>query len=126
MREKAKIFEFEEAQKIKETLEALKGLYERQKVRDIVEGDIDIFIQYEKYDKVYIALTQVRSSQIVGVFRHEVSSGLDEDILVQFLMRQYLDTQDLPDLLLVREDILDAAFLEFLRDNKITVEYPKI
>lgn len=126
MREKAKIFEFEEAQKIKETLESLRGLYERQKVRDIVEGDIDIFIQYEKYDKVYIALTQVRSSQIVGVFRHEVSSGLDEDILVQFLMRQYLDTADLPDLLLVREDIVDTAFLEFLHENKIALEYPQI
>ncbi len=137
MREKAKIFEFEEAQKIKETLESLKGLYERQKVRDIVEGDIDIFIQYEKYDKVYVALTQVRSSQIVGVFRHEVSSGLDENILVQFLMRQYIENEewrmkneeywaDLPGLLLLREEIKDTAFLEFLRENKIALEYPKI
>ena len=72
MREKAKNLEFEKAKEIKETIEALRSLHERQKVRDIIEGDIDIFLMYEKYDKTYIALTQIRSSQIVGVFRHEV------------------------------------------------------
>ena len=60
MRSRAEHQEFEEAQRIKETITALRGLHERQKVRDIVDGDIDICIQYEKYDKTYIALTQVR------------------------------------------------------------------
>ncbi len=126
MREKAAQFDFEEAQKIKEMITALRWLAERQKVRDVVEWNIDIFMKYEKYDKTYIWLTQVRSSQIVGVFRHEVNGGIDDDILVQFLTRQYLDGEDIPDLLLVREDISDDSFLEFLRSQKIDVEYPKI
>ena len=58
---------------IKEMIDTLKWLSEKQKVRDIVEGDIDIFLKYEKYDKVYFILMQVRRSQIIGVFRHEVS-----------------------------------------------------
>lgn len=78
MRDHASKYEFEKAQEIKETIAALRGLYERQKVRDIVDGDIDICIQYEKYEKTYIALTQVRSGQIIGVFRHEVRTGIDE------------------------------------------------
>ncbi len=126
MREKARIFEFEEAQKIKETINALEWLHQKQTVRDIIDGNIDICIKYEKYDKTYIALTQVRSSQIIGVFRHEITHGEWEDVIVQFLMRQYLDGEDVPDVLLLREEIQDEAFLDYLRNTKIVLEYPKI
>ncbi len=53
MLERAQNREYEKAQEIKETIEALRGLHERQKVRDIIDGDIDICIQYEKYDNIY-------------------------------------------------------------------------
>lgn len=128
MRDHASKYEFEKAQEIKETIEALRGLYERQKVRDIVDGDIDICVQYEKYEKTYIALTQVRSGQIIGVFRHEVRTGIDEgeDIMIAFLMRQYIDTEDLPDILLSANLFLDSSFSTFLHDKKIQHETPKI
>ncbi|MBC7498587.1 excinuclease ABC subunit C [Candidatus Gracilibacteria bacterium] len=133
MRSRAENQEFEEAQSIKETITALRGLHERQKVRDIVDGDIDVCIQYEKYDKTYIALTQVRGAQIIGVFRHEVASSIDEgeDIMIAFLMRQYVsideaDTPDFPDILLCPKDFVDTAFVEFLKGQKIQLEIPKI
>jgi excinuclease ABC subunit C len=133
MRSRADAQEFEKAQEIKETITALRWLYERQKVRDIVDWDIDICIQYEKYDKSYIALTQVRWAQIVGVFRHEVSSGIDEgeDIMIAFLMRQYTsmddtDSTDLPDILLIQREFTDSSFIEFLKLQKIQLEIPKI
>lgn len=128
MRDYASKYEFEKAQEVKETIEALRGLYERQKVRDIVDGDIDICIQYEKYEKTYIALTQVRSGQIIGVFRHEVRIGIDEgeDIMIAFLMRQYIDTEDLPDILLSVNTFLDSSFSVFLNEKKIQHEIPKI
>ena len=128
MRDHASKYEFEKAQEIKETIAALRGLYERQKVRDIVDGDIDICIQYEKYEKTYIGLTHVRSGQIIGVFRHEVRTGIDEgeDIMIAFLMRQYIDTEDLPDILLSVNTFLDSSFSTFLNDKKIQHETPKI
>lgn len=54
MRNKAKNLEFEDAQKIKETLGLLKSLYEKQSVRDILQGDSDVFSIYEKYNNTYI------------------------------------------------------------------------
>jgi excinuclease ABC subunit C len=128
MQTHAKNLEFEEAQDIKETIEDLRWLHERQTVRDIIDGDVDIYIKYEKYDKTYMAITQIRSSQIVGVFRYEVGVGVDEweDGVVGFLMRQYIDTDDLPDVLLVREDIVDDAFQSFLLSKKISIEIPRI
>jgi excinuclease ABC subunit C len=128
MQTHAKNLEFEEAQDIKETIEALRWLHERQTVRDIIDWDVDIYIKYEKYDKVYMAITQIRSSQIVGVFRYEVGVWADEgeDGVVGFLMRQYIDTEDLPDVLLVRDDIVDGAFQSFLLSKKISIEIPRI
>ena len=131
MKSKAQNLEFEEAQKIKETIEALKWLHERQKVRDILEWNVDVFIQYEKYDKTYIWITQIRNSQIVGVLRHEVILWADDksDIMTQFLLRQYTadgNNDDIPELLLCQNEIEDEALLGFLKSQKVTVEVPKI
>lgn len=139
MRLRAQSQEFEKAQEIRDTIAALRWLHERQSVRDMVDGNIDICIQYEKYDKSYIALTQVRWGQIVGVFRHEVSSGIDtgEDIMIAFLMRQYVDNyqwwiindeswNDLPGSLLLRKEIEDMSFQDFLQNLKIKTEIPQI
>jgi excinuclease ABC subunit C len=128
MQVRAKNLEFEKAQELKVTIEWLKSLHERQKVRDVLEGNVDIFLKYEKYEKTYIALTQIRSSQIIWVFRHEVTLNAEDDysLTSSFLMRQYLDNEDLPDFLLLSDIIWDEAFLEFLKNIKITIEYPQI
>lgn len=128
MREKAKHLLFEDAAKIKVTIESLKWLSEKQKVRDIVEGNIDVFLIYEKYDKTYIALTQVRSSQVIGVFRHEVSLGADDqrDLMTLFLTKQYIDRTDLPDLLLTIQPLEDESFCIFLKEWKILHELPQV
>lgn len=132
MQTKAKNLEFEEAQSIKTTLEALKWLYERQSVRDIIDGDVDICIQYEKYEKTYIGYTQIRASQIVWVFRYEVDihASDKDDVIVEFLMRQYLHDdrwgEDFPDVLYIAVDIVDESFLGFLRKEKVKIEIPKI
>lgn len=128
MKEKAMNYEFEEAQKIKETLIALNGLHEKQKVQDLVDGDIDIFIKYEKYDKVYVALTQIRWWKIISVFRHEVTIGADDkdDIMTSFLARQYVDDEDLPGILIVASEPTDPLIVDFLSSKKIQLQIPKI
>ena len=128
MQQKAKNLEFEDATKIKATIESLKWLSEKQKVRDIVEGSIDVFLIYEKYDKTYIALTQVRSSQVIGVFRHEVSLGADDqwDLITLFLTKQYIDAIDLPDLLLTIHPLEDESLWIFLKERKINHELPQV
>ncbi len=97
-------------------------------MRDIVEGNIDVFLIYEKYDKTYIALTQVRSSQVIGVFRHEVSLGADDqrDLMTLFLTKQYIDRTDLPDLLLTIQPLEDESFCIFLKEWKILHELPQV
>mgnify|MGYP002364208920 CR=1 FL=1 len=128
MRERANNQEFEKAQEIKDTITALRGLYERQSVRDMVDWDIDICIQYEKYEKSYIAITQVRWWQIVWIFRHEIQSRIDEweDIMISFLMRQYIDNVDLPSILILPFFFFFYAFIEFISSLDVQIEIPKI
>lgn len=138
MQKKARNLEFEDAQEIKTTIEALKWLYEKQKVRDIIEWDVDICLMYEKYDKTYIGYTQIRMNQIVWVFRYEVDihASDKDDVIPEFLMRQYIGSEewrmkneelgDTPDLLLLQNNISDDSFWEFLSEHKIKVEVPKI
>jgi len=47
---------------------------------------------YEKYEKTYIVFTQIRRSQIIGVWRHEVVVGAEDrvDVMTGFLMKQYI------------------------------------
>jgi excinuclease ABC subunit C len=128
MKEKARNFQFEEAQKIKETIDSLKWLHERQMVSNMIDGDVDIFMKYEKYDKTYVWLTQLRWWKIVWVFRHEAILGADEeeDILTSFLTRQYLDGDNLPSLLLLGFQVEDESFSSFLLEKWIQYEVPKI
>ncbi len=136
MQEHAKRLEFEEAQKIKTLIDSIGVLAERQLARDIIPGDHDIFVVLEKYEKYHIGIMQIRSSQIVGVFRHTIISPIEtrDEMISQFLARQYIvDTSsengnslDLPDSIITVEIISDPVLLDFLREKKIEVVSPSI
>lgn len=46
--------------------------------------------------------------------------------MVAFLMRQYLDQEDIPVTLLLSSEISDNAFGDFIKSLSIEVELPKI
>lgn len=46
--------------------------------------------------------------------------------MVAFLMRQYLDQEDIPATLLLSGELSDDAFGDFLKSLSIQVELPKI
>lgn len=131
MKEKARNLEFEDAQAIKGSLDLLRWIWERQKVREYISWDNDIVVLYEKYDKKYIARTLVRWWSIIWVFRHQIQHIFDdsfEDILLAFISQQYLDDsfQDLPDTLILQREVREPLFHTFLTSKNIKVEVPKI
>lgn len=129
MREHAKNLEFEEAGNIKTLIESLQTLGQRQSVRDVIQEDTDIVLFYTKYDCNYIAMTQIRRGQIIGVFRHEVESRFDlseDEILEHFLTDQYWDDADIPEFLFLQKDIISEPLRVYIREKNITIEIPKI
>lgn len=127
MREKSKEMKFEEAAKIRDTLISLRNLHEKQNVRDIVEGSYDVFIMYEKYGKTYIWFSEIRDSQVVGVYRYEIHIWVDEyeDILGHVLVERY-SSQYTPKILLLEREPRDESLIHFLTDHRVWVEVPKI
>jgi excinuclease UvrABC nuclease subunit len=59
MKEKAKQLKFEEAAKIKNQIKNIESLSQRQIARDTIPGNNDILVYLEKYEKIFIALTEI-------------------------------------------------------------------
>ncbi len=82
----------------------------------------------EKYEKVFVGLVEIRSSQIIGVFRHRIDNVSDDrdTVATQFLARHYADNASLPEFLLLAENIDDNALHAFLSEKGIAVQLPQI
>lgn len=127
MRNKAKNLEFEDAQKIKDTISLLRSLYEKQSVRDLIQWNIDAFSIYEKYDNTYLWIMQIRSGQIVAVSRYSIKSHEDiDDAAAMLFVERYSLSENLPESLVMTDKIKDDSLVEFLSQKNITLEFPKI
>lgn len=129
MSEYAKKLEFENAAKVKASIDAIAVLIEKQVARDAISGDHDICILYEKYEQSYIGLTKIRDGKIIGVLRFEVDSQSEssEEILSAFLARQYIgEEHDLPEDIFLEKEITDTSLLQYFSSHKISLVYPKI
>ncbi len=125
----AKKQEFEKAWKIKEEIEAIKTLSERQIVRDAIAGNHDICVIYEKFEQFFVGLTKIRDGKIIAVLRFVIESK-DEDsdaILSSFLARQYVgETDDLPENIFLEKNLEDEFLQKFFKEQKIALVYPQI
>ena len=72
MQERASRQEFEEAGKIKFQIEAISVLAERQIARDAITGSYDAIVLIAKYDTNWVGVTEVRNSEIQGMFHYEL------------------------------------------------------
>lgn len=125
LEEKMKILaselKFEQAQKIKETIESIKILDNSQIVRDFIEWDWDIINYLEKYNKKYIGIMEVRDSKITGYKNYKIEDKLDEDkefIMEYFIENNYLNQAKKLGLILPFEINIDMP--------KISLDIPKI
>lgn len=130
MKERSKNLEFEEAQKIKERLASVRMLSERQIARNSIAEEADAFVMLEKNARTFAGFCRIRDTELRSLSRHSAENPLEEPadrISVAFLTETYSQNDaDLPDVLFLEREIDDAAFVEFLRQKGIRLEFPKI
>lgn len=130
MRERAKKLEFEEAQKIKERLVAVRALSEKQIARNSVTEEADAFVILEKNGRTYVGFCRIRDTELRSLSRHNAENPLEEtaaELSVVFLSELYAAPDaDLPKILLLEREIEDAEFLALLKEKGIRVELPQI
>ncbi|MDQ1344280.1 MAG: Excinuclease subunit UvrC [Patescibacteria group bacterium] len=130
MRERAKNLEFEEAQKIKERLAAVRALSEKQIARNSVTDEADAFVILEKNGRNYVGFCRIRDTELRSLSRHSADNPLEETaegLSVAFLSELYAsEDADLPKILFLEREIGDADFMAFLKEKGVRVEFPQI
>ena len=132
MIEEAGKMEFENAAYIRDRMLAIQRVNEKQKVSNITENNIDVIGLAKSEIEVCVEIFFVRGSKMVGrehYFFPDLKEMEDKEILSGFIKQYYIDGTNLPNKIMIREEIEDKnAIEEWLSKEagrKVEIKSPK-
>lgn len=132
MLEESRKMNFEKAAYIRDRMVAIQRVNERQKVSNISENNIDVIGIAKSEIEVCVEIFFVRGSKMVGrehYFFPDLKEMEDKEIISGFIKQYYLDNQNLPNKIMVREELEDKeAIEEWLTKEagrKVEIKSPK-
>ena len=132
MIEEAGKMEFENAAYIRDRMLAIQRVNEKQKVSNITENNIDVIGLAKSEIEVCVEIFFVRGSKMVGrehYFFPDLKEMEDKEILSGFIKQYYIDSTNLPNKIMIREEIEDKnAIEEWLSKEagrKVEIKSPK-
>ena len=132
MLEEANKMNFEKAAYIRDRMLAIQRVNEKQKVSNITENNIDVIGIAKSEIEVCIEIFFVRGSKMVGrehYFFPDLREMEDNEIISGFIKQYYIDSNNLPNKIMVREEIEDkSAIEEWLSKEagrKVEIKLPK-
>ncbi len=115
MLEEANKMNFEKAAYIRDRMLAIQRVNEKQKVSNITENNIDVIGIAKSEIEVCIEIFFVRGSKMVGrehYFFPDLREMEDNEIISGFIKQYYIDSNNLPNKIMVREEIEDKSAIE--------------
>ena len=132
MLEAANDLDFEKAAYIRDKILAIERVNEKQKVSNITENNIDVIGIAKSEIEVCVEIFFVRSSKMVGrehYFFQDLKEMENAEIISGFIKQYYMDSQNLPNKIMVREELEDKnAIEEWLSKEagrKVEIKSPK-
>jgi len=132
MLEEANNMNFEKAAYIRDRMLAIERVNEKQKVSNITENNIDVIGIAKSDMEVCVEIFFVRGSKMVGrehYFFPDLKEMEDKEIISGFIKQYYIDAQNLPNKIMVREELEDkTAIEEWLSKEagrKVEIKSPK-
>ncbi len=131
MKVAAREHKFEQAAKLRDALQTIERLSEKQIVSDTTGEDADIFGIAVEGSRVHVVLLKERSGKVIdeSSFTLLGHAESDTEALTQFLPQYYADAPDVPPLLLLPTDVSDskllAQWLTKRRGSKVTLRVPE-
>ena len=113
--------EFENAAMLRDRKNAIIGLSEKQKVSNISENNIDVIGIAKDELLMCIEIFFVRGSKMIGrehYFLSDVKDLSDREILSSFIKQYYLDNDNLPSKIMLKEEIEDEEIITNLLTEK--------
>lgn len=132
MQEESQKMEFEKAAMLRDRIQAITRVSEKQKVSNLSENDIDVIGIAKSELQVCIEIFFVRGSKMIGrehYFYTDLKDMENKEILSGFIKQYYLDNPNIPNKIMIREQIEDKeAIEEWLSTNlgkKVEIKSPK-
>lgn len=130
----AKNHEFEKAAKMRDKIQKVEDILEKQKVSDPNQEDKDVINYCITQDRAYFNLFQIRDGKLIGQENFILSSEeLEEnqqnpEVLEAFLQQYYLMATDIPKEILIPHEIENRQEIEKLvsKDKRSKVIVPQI
>ena len=132
MLEEANNMNFEKAADIRDRMLAIERVNEKQKVSNITENNIDVIGIAKSDMEVCVEIFFVRGSKMVGrehYFFSDLKEMEDKEIISGFIKQYYIDAQNLPNKIMVKEELEDKnaieAWLSKEAGRKVEIKSPK-
>ena len=106
---------FEQAAYIRDRRLAIQRVNEKQKVSNITENNIDVIGIAKSEIEVCVEIFFVRGSKMVGrehYFFQDIREMEDKEIISGFIKQYYIDSQNLPNKIMIREELEDQQAIE--------------
>lgn len=132
MEQASKNMEYEKAAELRDRKYALIKVSEKQKVSNINEKAIDVIGIAKSEMQVCVEIFFVRGSKMIGrehYFFPELKDMEDSEILSGFIKQYYLDNPNIPNKIMLQEELEDKQVLENWLSNeaqkKVELKNPK-
>ena len=115
MIEESSKMNFEQAAYIRDRMLAIQRVNEKQKVSNITENNIDVIGIAKSEIEVCVEIFFVRASKMVGrehYFFQDIREMEDKEIISGFIKQYYIDSQNLPNKIMIREELEDQQAIE--------------
>ena len=132
MKEASKKLDFEKAAYLRDKIQAIERVSEKQKVSNISENNIDVIGIAKSELEMCIEIFFVRGSKMVGrehYFYTDLKDMEDSEILSGFIKQYYLDNPNIPNKIMIKEEIEDKETIEkwlsTMLGKKVEIKNPK-
>ena len=123
MKEASEKLNFEEAAYIRDRMMAIETASQKQKVSNISENNIDVIGMAKSELEVCIEIFFVRGSKMIGrehYFFDNLGDMEDKEIISGFIKQYYIDNLNIPNKIMIREELEDEKALEEWLSSKTT------
>ena len=128
----AKNMEYEKAAEIRDQINAVERISQKQKVSNISENDIDVIGLYRDEYEICIEIFYVRNSKMIGrdhFFLKGLNDEDDKEIISNFIKQYYVGRSFLPNKIMIKENIEDRELLEIwltqMAERKVEIKAPQ-
>lgn len=132
MKNAANLMNYEEAANIRDKIQAIENISQKQKVSNVVNNNIDVIGTARNDMSVCIEVFFVRNSKMIGrehYFLDDLKDMETKEILSGFIKQYYLENENIPSKIMIEEEIEDEVILSEIlsknADRKVEIKSPK-